>query len=135
MNPLRVKQVGSRTSPDGREIILKFLDGAGGQVEVSAATNEIPAIVEGIERQMGNALELQRRVFKGVDPRLTDSVRARSVEKIQGAVSTEGVPVLSIETKTGMRLDLALDRSHIEGLLEFFEALRDEANGPERKPS
>jgi hypothetical protein len=72
------------------------------------------------EQAAGQAWELQKQALGGSDPRLAYRVNARSVQRFQGAYSTDGKPLMTVVLTTGLRLDLAVPLDDIPQLIEWL---------------
>jgi hypothetical protein len=116
---------GSGISDDGKIVELRFARKNGKVAYVQCEYGLLSSVVLGIEQAAVQAYELQKSNLKGTDPRLVNPVSTQTVDRMQGAYTRDGKPVISFALKSGMRLELAVPEDGIPELIEWLEALEE----------
>jgi hypothetical protein len=118
-----VKSTSAALSLDGHIAELQFVRGNGKTARIHFPMDQAGSIILSIEEALGQLFDAQREMLKGQDPRAFFPLSVKRVSKVQGAVSAEGTPVLSLVLSTGVRLDLSLDQTTIPDLIAWLEDL------------
>jgi hypothetical protein len=120
-----VTNVAAGLSEDGHVAQLQFVRASGVSAYIQFPAAETASLLLSIEKALGEVFSLQRSLLKGQDPRTFFTIGAKRVSAIQGAVSTDGIPVLSIVLEQGVRLDLSLEGISIPELIEWLVGLNE----------
>ena len=121
--PQLLKAAGTALSEDGRlaELRLVRLDNS-----VACAhfrPEEAGAVLLCIEEALAKTAAAQRTLLKGRDPRNSFPVTAKHVTTIQGGISSQGVPILSLVLGSGVRLDFSLPPAAIPEIVTWLKTL------------
>jgi hypothetical protein len=118
-----VTAVSASLSTDGDVAQLQFRRANGKIAYIDFPTAAAGPMMLNIEQAMGTLFEMQRARVHGEDPRGVFAIGAKKVAKIQGAISVDGQPVLSLLLESKMRLDFALPQGALRELIEWLEEL------------
>jgi hypothetical protein len=121
--------VNARLSSDGAVAQLEFLRANGKSAYVDFPAAATGTVLLNIEQALGRLFEMQRAALRGQDPRAFFAIGAKHVEKIQGAVA-QGKAVVSFALKSNVRLDFALDRTQVRGLIDWLQEVEKGLDRP-----
>jgi hypothetical protein len=116
-----VEDIAGGMSADGRLFRLRFILADGQQIPVIFPSERAAAIVTTIAQVVGEQFNRQRDLLKGHDPRAFFPVGAFRTSKIEGGITQEGRPVLSVSLESGLRLDIQIERSTIPELIAILQ--------------
>ena len=122
-----VRKLGLSLTEDGRAVGLEFVRENGTVAHLQFRYEDLPNLALHIEDAMGKAHYQQVASLKGADPRLIYQVRPRKVTSIQGGTATGGIPVVTVVLDTGLRLDLALDKTLLAELIPWLKRLLEDS--------
>ena len=78
-------KIGFAFAEDGKVVQLRFFRKNDKVAYVSCEYADLSTVVLRIEQAAGRAWELQREALGGADPRLSNRLTVRTVERLQGA--------------------------------------------------
>jgi len=128
-----LKSVAVALLNDGRIAELQFKLTSGAVIPVRFKAEHTSSVMLNLEQKLGEVFEKQSELLKGQDPRTMFPVAAKTVEKLQGAIATDGRPVLSMALQSGVRLDFALDQNAIPDLIDWLRELEAAGHQPPQK--
>ena len=90
---------------------------------------DLASLILQIGSAAGQAFELQTQAL-GADPRLINPIKTQAVERLQGASSIDGKPLITAVLKSGLRLELAIPEDQIPELIEWLQTLESSLSRP-----
>lgn len=125
-----VQSIGAALSEDGRTAQLQVLRANGQTAYLDFPAEATASILLTIEQALAKVFELQRARLAGHDPRTFYALGAKRAKSFQGAVATDGTPVLSIVLDSGLRMDIALPETAIPELIKWLREFETIAKKP-----
>lgn len=123
---MAIKSIASRHTQDGSTSEIIFKDEDGTESAVRLRGNQWPNFISGVLREMGVAQKIQTDSLKGADRRGFWLTNAPRVLSFRGAVTRDGVPVLTLVLGEHTELDLSLSEISIPALIEWLSDLEEE---------
>jgi hypothetical protein len=120
---MALKSMRSRHSQTGEDSEIFFRGEDGTEASIRIRGTQWSNLISGILREMGVAQKAQLSSLKGLDRRAFWLASPPKVTSLRGAVSTEGVPVLTLELDGNSELDLSLEGISIPALIEWLSNL------------
>ena len=127
-------EIDAALSDDGSVAELRMQRANGQTVSLQFPVEAAATILLGIELQLGKVFEKQRDRLGGRDPRTFFAMGAMRAKSIQGALATDGTPLLSFVLESGLRIDFALPKMTISDLLDWLQEFDTFANLPMQPP-
>jgi hypothetical protein len=122
-------KIGFGFANDGRTVELRFVRKNGKTAYVPCEYGDLASLILKIGSAAGQAFELQTQAL-GADPRLINPIRTQAVDRLQGASSIDGKPLITAVLKSGLRLELAIPEDQIPELIEWLETLESSLSTP-----
>jgi hypothetical protein len=116
-------QFGFAISPDGKIVELKFVRTNGNVISIPCDYGRLSTVVLLIEQAAAKAYDLQKAAVGGIDPRLFDPLTTHDVERLQGAYTRDGKPIITLVLKSGLRINALVLEDDIPELIAWLEVL------------
>ncbi len=118
-----VNEFTAAISKDGNISELQVKRANGSVAHLQFPTEHAGAVMMGIEQAIATLFEAQRKMLGGNDPRTHFPMAAKRITKFQGAMATDGTPLMSLVLDTGFRLDFVLPPAVIHDLIDWLQRL------------
>lgn len=119
-----LQKIGLGFAEDGNVVELRLMRRNGQIAYVPCEYDDLSRLCLQIQYAAQQSWELQKQALGGTDPRTMRPTRAHGVERVQGAISHDQKPLMTVALKTGLRIELAIPEDDIPELIEWLEELQ-----------